>query len=387
MNFIDRLKTYGAVIQPDCLDAVSDSRFVLTRDSMTCSFLFMIRWNTTPSVLKFDYNPSRLPEIVKYISDNDFKITHISSTSGRRGEYSVTFINSSKQISITLGESTTRDLGFDYSKTDESEEDEVLEAVICYSAHVDYKFVFDLMEKFVSHHCDDNMGKVLIFEKNEYGDIVLIPHKVKEYQIDISENYNDDFLQVHSKISKWTHDFSANNNKLLLLHGEQGSGKTNYIKHLMNTTPNVKKIYIPPFFLQSIADPAFFPIIKKEKESILIIEDAEKILINREDSNSDASVVSILLNLCDGIMADVLNFKIIATFNTDESRIDKALKRKGRMFLKYKFDALSKDKTKALFEKVHKSTPPKERMTLAEIYNDENEFGDKKPERKVGFGV
>jgi hypothetical protein len=92
------------------------------------------------------------------------------------------------------------------------------------------------------------------------------------------------------------------------------------------------------------------------------------------------------LNLCDGIMADVLNFKIIATFNTDEDKIDAALKRKGRMFLKYKFDSLSEKKTKHLFNKIYGAEPPKERMTLAEIYNDENEFGAKKEEKKsIGF--
>jgi hypothetical protein len=86
-------------------------------------------------------------------------------------------------------------------------------------------------------------------------------------------------------------------------------------------------------------------------------------------------------------MADVLNFKIIATFNTDEDRIDAALKRKGRMFLKYKFDALSKEKTQSLFRELYGQNPPKDRMTLAEIYNDENEYGPKKEVKSIGFGV
>ena len=56
------------------------------------------------------------------------------------------------------------------------------------------------------------------------------------------------------------------------------------------------------------------------------------------------------------------------------------------MFLKYKFDALSQEKTKHLFTKMYGVEPPKKRMTLAEIYNDENEFGAKKEEKKsIGF--
>jgi SpoVK/Ycf46/Vps4 family AAA+-type ATPase len=136
--------------------------------------------------------------------------------------------------------------------------------------------------------------------------MVLTPHPIKNYDLDLSENYNDDFIPVHNKIKTWAEDFKARNNKLVLLHGVPGSGKTNYIKYILNSITSSKKIYIPPYLVNSMADPAFFPIIKREKESIIIIEDAEKILINREDS-ADNSIISILLNLCDGIMADVLN--------------------------------------------------------------------------------
>jgi hypothetical protein len=55
------------------------------------------------------------------------------------------------------------------------------------------------------------------------------------------------------------------------------------------------------------------------------------------------------------------------------------------MFLKYKFDSLSEEKTKHLFNKLYGEAPPKKKMTLAEIYNDENEFGEKKEKKSIGF--
>jgi SpoVK/Ycf46/Vps4 family AAA+-type ATPase len=247
--------------------------------------------------------------------------------------------------------------------------------------------IVDALSKFSFVEELDVKGKILIFEKNEYNEMVLTPYPVKGYDLDISKNYNDDFAIVHERLQKWIPDFTAQNNKLVLFNGEPGTGKTNYLKYLLNSTPDVKKIYIPPYFVQSISDPSFFPIIRKEKESLLIIEDAEKILVNREDQ-ADNSTISILLNLCDGIMADVLNFKIIATFNTDEGRIDDALKRKGRMFMHYKFDKLKHDKASALFKAVHgEEIHTKDDMTLADIYDDENMFAKKRVERKIGFGV
>ena len=245
---------------------------------------------------------------------------------------------------------------------------------------------YEIRDKYLSTDIQDNSGKVLLFEKDSYGDMVLTHHKVSHEPLDIPNHYNDDFIAVHERVDKWLGDFSMKNNKLVLFHGPPGTGKTNYIKYLLNHKSNSKKIYIPPVYVQSIADPGFFPIIKKEKHSLLIIEDAEKVLVNREHS-ADSNVISTLLNLCDGIMADVLNFKIIATFNTDEDKIDEALKRKGRMFLKYSFGPLSEAKTSNLYQMVHGRSAPKKQMTLADIYNEDNLMGPEKVERKVGFGV
>ena len=58
-------------------------------------------------------------------------------------------------------------------------------------------------------------------------------------------------------------------------------------------------------------------------------EDAEKVIGDRQNSGSSVGV-SNLLNLSDGILGDILNIHVIATFNMDKERIDSALLRKGR---------------------------------------------------------
>ena len=61
---------------------------------------------------------------------------------------------------------------------------------------------------------------------------------------------------------------------------------------------------------------------------ILIIEDAERVISDRESNGSPAGVSNIL-NLTDGILGDCLNIQVIATFNMKREKIDQALLRKG----------------------------------------------------------
>jgi hypothetical protein len=393
MNFIDELKSYGVIIEPEAHNIITDNKFVLTRDANTLlEYMYVVRYNKFPSTLHFNFSKTKFKELVQYLVASDFILTHVKCSQGRYTNNSAIFRKVESSMTLEMVCNNFPALGSlqsilgDRGGSGESEEEWTV--TVCFDSMIDHEIPFKMKEMFIDKDLNDNKGKVLLFEKDEYSNIVLTPHKVTSYDLDIKENYNDDFQEVHAKIDAWAKDFSGRNNKLVLLHGEPGTGKTNYIKHLLTSSSDVKKIYIPPFFVSAIADPGFFPVIKREKESLLIIEDAEKILINRDENGGDASVVSILLNLCDGIMADVLNFKIIATFNTDESRIDKALKRKGRMYLKYNFDKLTADKTSHLYAKVNNGEEaPQRRMSLAEIYNDNNEFGAKKEERRVGFGV
>ena len=84
--------------------------------------------------------------------------------------------------------------------------------------------------------------------------------------------------------------------------------------------------------------------------------------------------------MTDGLLANALKTKFICTFNTGLDKIDEALLRKGRLKLKYEFEKLDLEKTKALCPEA------KEPMTLADIYNidRENDFS-RKIKTKIGF--
>ena len=198
--------------------------------------------------------------------------------------------------------------------------------------------------------------------------------------IDIRELYNDDFLEVDGLIGA---SIQKKESGMILLHGEPGTGKTTYIKHLISKFREKKFIFIQNDFVKELLKPSFIAFLLQNRDALLIIEDAEKVVVAR-DNSSDESVVSTLLQLTDGLFSDFLNIKIICTFNTNLDRIDKALLRKGRMIAKYNFLPLSAEKTAALAKKLgHENVSGS--MTLADIFSyDQQNFS--KPTRKtIGF--
>jgi hypothetical protein len=214
----------------------------------------------------------------------------------------------------------------------------------------------------------DGMFSTEEVETNEFDSII------------IKELYNDDFTEVDELISASMHKTESG---MILLHGEPGTGKTTYIKHLISKYKDKKFIFIQNDFVRELLKPSFIAFLLQNKDAILIIEDAEKVVVARENS-SDESVVSTLLQLTDGLFSDFLNIKIISTFNTNLDRIDKALLRKGRMIAKYNFTPLSAEKTAALAKKLgHDDITGS--LTLADIFGyDKQNFGNT-TKKGIGF--
>ena len=81
-----------------------------------------------------------------------------------------------------------------------------------------------------------------------------------------------------------------------------------------------------------------------------------------------------------------LNIQIICSFNTDISKVDSALMRKGRMIAKYEFKELEVNKAQALSNKLSFKTIISKPMTLTEIYNQEEmSFVEKNERVAIGF--
>jgi len=206
--------------------------------------------------------------------------------------------------------------------------------------------------------------------------------RTESVSIDVKTNYNADFAEVYHCIDK---SIPAKESGLILLYGKPGTGKTTYIKSLISTHKDAEFIFIQNEFVSNLLDPSFISFLLQQRNAILVIEDAEKVITSRENQRQE-SVVSTILQLTDGLFSDYLNLKVICTFNTGLSKIDTALLRKGRLIAMYEFNPLSLEKTNNLLEKLGNKKGTRE-MSVADIYNFKQKAYDNVKKVKIGFGV
>ena len=138
----------------------------------------------------------------------------------------------------------------------------------------------------------------------------------------------------------------------MILHGDKGTGKSTYIRHLISSNPEKKFVYIPANLVNMLSQPNFSSFLMTLQDHIIILEDCEEAIKDRKVNGSPAAV-SLLLNLTDGLLSDGLGLKFICTFNDDVKNIDSALLRKGRLISKYEFKPLNTKKANILLEELY----------------------------------
>lgn len=204
------------------------------------------------------------------------------------------------------------------------------------------------------------------------------------------ENFNEQLLNRLNEDTKG----------LTLFHGVAGSGKTTYIRYLLRKIKELNKdnnvLYFPPTMVDSITDPSFINFISdwvtdSKGKNYIFIEDAEPLLESRDMTRNIG--ITNLLNLTDGLLNDILNIQVIATFNTNLKNIDLALLRPERLTARKEFKKISGERLNKLSEflNIDKYLLNKE-MTLADLYsfkkNTKTIIHDiDNDSKKIGFGL
>jgi hypothetical protein len=188
-------------------------------------------------------------------------------------------------------------------------------------------------------------------------------------------HYGYGFSKFHEELMD---RFKSETRGLILFHGNPGTGKTYYIRHLLRkmTAFNKVVIYMPPNMVDKLVDPVFITFLSKEiarfsKQGffcVLLIEDAEPLLASRI-GDGRVQGISNLLNMTDGLLNDMFKLQIICTFNVRVKELDKALLRPGRLIARKEFRAMSVLDANRLARQLGIKYTFTKPATLAEVYS------------------
>lgn len=217
---------------------------------------------------------------------------------------------------------------------------------------------------------------IITYTNNKLG---LKRLDIKPTNLDINLYYNDDFARVDELVR--TRLAKENDKGIVLLHGLPGTGKTTYLRHLIGSLDK-KVLFVSPSAAGNLMDPDFIDLLIDNPNAVLVIEDAENIMMDRKYNHG--SSVSNLLNLSDGLLSDCLGVHIICTFNSDLNLIDPALLRQGRLIARYEFGKLGIEKAKKLSVTMGFDNTIDKPMTIAEIANQHEVVAERKIE-VIGF--
>jgi hypothetical protein len=230
-----------------------------------------------------------------------------------------------------------------------------------------FDYADKLMEVFVGFKAADKEEEyeINIITYNA-GNLELKQLEIKPTPLDIGLFYNDDFAKVDKLIKERL--AKEGDKGIVLLHGLPGTGKTTYLRHLIGSIKK-KVLFVSPSVAGNLMNPEFIDLLIDNPNAVLVIEDAENIIMDRKYSSN--SSVSNLLNISDGLLSDCLNVQIICTFNSHLNMVDTALLRKGRLIAEYEFGKLEVTKGQRLSDHLGLDQRITRPMTLAEITNPE----------------
>lgn len=221
--------------------------------------------------------------------------------------------------------------------------------------------------------------------RNDGMEITTVPMKIDFYPKNLELNYGKEILTFDNKIAEF---IESKKSGLVILSGEPGTGKTSYLRHVIQKYSGDSMIlYIQNTDFEYILRPEFTSFLTMQKNSILIVEEADALMLPKDEGNL-ASGIGNLLNLTDGLLGDAYKLKIFVTFNNfSKKKVENALLRPGRLVAEYKFKPLSIENAKKLAEAegLELPTSDKDKLTLAEIYNKEPLMNTDTKEKVIGF--
>lgn len=194
-------------------------------------------------------------------------------------------------------------------------------------------------------------------------------------------------------------NLNTEDGKLILWHGEPGTGKTHAIRALGCEWKNKAELHYildPEQFLTAHAAYMIRVLLgesgvpsdiggkpKVQPWKVLIMEDSGEFLA-RDSKQSQGQGLSRLLNVCDGLIGQGLKILVLITTNEDLGTFHEAVTRPGRCLAKTEFTPLDREAIDVWQQKTGRTYPHSAPATVADLYVGSEQIGNV-PKSFVGF--
>lgn len=203
----------------------------------------------------------------------------------------------------------------------------------------------------------------------------------------IDENYPKATRDKLSELMRLKQD-ARRGGKIIIWHGEPGTGKTNALRALMTEWSWARpEIVSDPEMLTTRTDYLNRLIdrgTRDQRTRLIIIEDSDSLLVESGRAGSRSPGMARLLNVADGLLGIHQDLIFLFTTNAPPNQLDAALSRPGRCLAHIKFNRFEPSEITQLFGEDIPN--PKTSMTLAEIwgarYEQVNIFDESHPAQR-----
>lgn len=210
------------------------------------------------------------------------------------------------------------------------------------------------------------------------GNSIEIP--LKRDRMPVAEMYP--WLEGRS-LEKYYEDFMASPASILLLIGPPGTGKTTFIRGMLQHTESSATVSYDSAVLEK--DYVFASFIEGDK-SLLILEDADMFLKSRKEGNT---MMHKFLNVGDGLVTTKGKKLVFSTNLPSIKDIDPALVRPGRCYDIVHFNELTQSEAEALATKTGATlNGVRKSWSIADVFYNENTNNKdriKSTESRMGF--